>query len=548
MTQKPSGGPNRLLIGGGIAVALLLAVGFAIFWSRGGDGTASATISAPTLDFAARTTPSGADAVPSAPALFRIDAALSEVRFALDEDLRGSRITVVGTTDQVAGDIIVDFANPAASQLGTIRINMRTLRTDQEFRDRAIRGEILQSANDANEFSDFVPTAITGMPASVTVGTPFTFQVTGDFTLKGITRSLTFDVTVTPTSATRIEGTATTTIQRADYELTIPSVPGVANVEEAVELSLLFVATAVDGAVAALPTAEPMAATMEPMAATVEMTMEAMAATEAVDGAAATMEATTEAVAMVPTSCDTTLRDPGCPSNTPTNPELTAAAVTTVPATATTRATTVPAMATTRATNTPRPTAVPPTATPQAPAAALFRIVSEESLVSFALDEDLRGQRITVVGKTDQVAGDIIVDFANPAASEVGTIRINMRTLRTDQEFRDRAIRGQILQTAEDANEFSDFVPTAITGMPASVTVGTPFTFQVTGDFTLKGITRSLTFDVTVTAVSATRIEGVATATIAWADYDITIPEVPSVANIEDEVELTLSFVATAVP
>ncbi len=177
----------------------------------------------------------------------------------------------------------------------------------------------------------------------------------------------------------------------------------------------------------------------------------------------------------------------------------------------------------------------------------VFRIVQDESSVSFTLDEDLRGVRTTVVGLTNQVAGDIQVDVENPANTQVGTIRINLRTLETDNDFRNRAIRSEILNSAQDEYEFTEFVPTAITGLPESVTVGQPFTFQVTGDLKLVDTTRPVTFEVTVTPVSEDRIEGVGTATVLRSDYGLNIPNAPGVANVTDEVELKIEFVAVAV-
>jgi len=222
----------RLLIIAGIIV-VVGAGAAALLWFSGGDGTASVPIVAPTLE------PQPAeDAV-----TFSIVPEESEVRFLLDEDLQGQRITVTGATNQIAGQIRSSFADPSTAEVGTIRINMRTLTTDNEFRNRAIRGQILRTSDAANEFSDFVPTAISGLPASVTIGEPFTFQISGDFTVLGQPRPLTFDVTVTPVSETRLEGQARAVINRSDWGLTIPSVPGVANVEEEVELEIDFVAT-----------------------------------------------------------------------------------------------------------------------------------------------------------------------------------------------------------------------------------------------------------------------------------------------------------------
>lgn len=177
----------------------------------------------------------------------------------------------------------------------------------------------------------------------------------------------------------------------------------------------------------------------------------------------------------------------------------------------------------------------------------LYRIVSEESEVSFTLTEDLRGVFTTVVGVTDQVAGDILVDVNNPAGSRMGELRINARTLTTDNEFRNRAIRSEILQSSSDAYEFISFTPTALEGLPDSVSVGDAITFTVTGDLKIREITQSVSFEVTATLVSDDRLEGTASATVTRTQYDLQIPSVPGVANVSDEVQLQLRFVANRV-
>src|SRR5690606_11052027 len=59
--------------------------------------------------------------------VFTIDQAASQVRFQLDEDLRGVRTTVVGVTDQVAGQLSINLADLSQTQVGVIQINARTL-------------------------------------------------------------------------------------------------------------------------------------------------------------------------------------------------------------------------------------------------------------------------------------------------------------------------------------------------------------------------------------------------------------------------------------
>lgn len=220
----------------GLAVVGIVAAGafLAYISVRGGSGVASQEISAPELTRE------------SEGVIFSIVPEESEVRFELDEVLRGQPRTVVGRTDQVAGQILVNFDNPAATEVSTIRINVRTLRTDEEFRNRAIRGEILLSARDEFEFGEFQPTSIAGLPESVTMGESFTFQITGNLVLRGASNEVTFDVTVTPVDETRLEGTASAVVDRTLYAMEIPDVPGVANVEEEVELYIDFVAEAAE--------------------------------------------------------------------------------------------------------------------------------------------------------------------------------------------------------------------------------------------------------------------------------------------------------------
>lgn len=174
----------------------------------------------------------------------------------------------------------------------------------------------------------------------------------------------------------------------------------------------------------------------------------------------------------------------------------------------------------------------------------VFSIVQAESEVRFTLDELLSGVPTTVVGATDQVAGEIAIDPENPANSKVGVILINARTFVTDNNFRNRAINNEILET--DEFEFVNFTPTAVKGFPENPVIGEALEFQITGDLTIRDITQEVTFDVTVTAISETNLEGSASAMVARADYDLQIPEVPRVADVDEEVLIEIDFVAVA--
>jgi polyisoprenoid-binding protein YceI len=180
-------------------------------------------------------------AAPNAPLIFEISQQGTQARFVIDEVLRGSPKTVVGTTDQVAGQIVVRPAERSV-QVGTVQVNARTLTTDDEQRNRAVRNRILMS--DQYEFISFTPTAMKNLPTSASVGETYSFQMVGDLKIRDVVKEVVFDVSVTPTSETRIEGKAATTVKYADWGIAVPQVPFVAGVSDDVRLELDFVALA----------------------------------------------------------------------------------------------------------------------------------------------------------------------------------------------------------------------------------------------------------------------------------------------------------------
>jgi polyisoprenoid-binding protein YceI len=370
--------------------------------------------------------------------LYRINQESSRVLFILQEDLRGQRIDVIGVTNQVAGDMIVDFASPPDSVVGQIVVNARTLETDNNFRNQAIRSEILRSAQAAYEFITFTPTSLAGLEdAVVMTNTPISAQITGDLKIVDTTRSVTFDAELIVLDDLTLTGTASVVVRWADFGLRIPNVPGVANITDDVTLTIEFTADLID-----------------------------------FEGGSSEIGYNR----------------------------------------------------------------------------GLFRIDPAQSEARFILQEDLRGQRIDVIGITNQVGGDIIVDVVNPAGSQVGQIVVNARTIATDNNFRNQAIRSEILRSAQDAYEFITFTPTALGGLDAAnVALGMPVTFTITGDLRIVETTRSVTFEATATLTDPQTLTGSASVVVRWADFGLRIPNVPGVSNITDDVTLEIDFVATLV-
>ena len=186
--------------------------------------------------------PNGVDTTNGGASVLRIQPGASTASFAVDEILRGSPNTVIGTTDQVSGEIELDADDPSATKLGTITVDARTLATDSGQRDNMIHRFIL--ATSQFESISFTPTGISGLPTALTPGMAYPVRIDGKLTIKDTTRDVSFNATVTPMSANELRGSATTTISQREFGITIPQVPFVASVADEVRLDLNFVAAA----------------------------------------------------------------------------------------------------------------------------------------------------------------------------------------------------------------------------------------------------------------------------------------------------------------
>ena len=173
-----------------------------------------------------------------------------------------------------------------------------------------------------------------------------------------------------------------------------------------------------------------------------------------------------------------------------------------------------------------------------------FVIVAEESEARFIIKEQLLGQPKTVIGTTNALSGELTVDTANPAASVIGTIQIEAGTFVTDNDRRNGAIRRFILQSNQ--YQFIAFTATELVGLPDAIAVGDEVEFEVTGDLTVRDMSNPVLFIVTMQVVSESELRGTAATIVVRDAFEITIPQVPSVANVGEEFIVEFDFVARA--
>lgn len=183
-----------------------------------------------------------------------------------------------------------------------------------------------------------------------------------------------------------------------------------------------------------------------------------------------------------------------------------------------------------------------PETTP-APTQKSVSIVPQESKAEFSLHEELRGKPTLVVGVTGDIAGNISIT-QNPASVTIGEIKINARTLKTDNDQRNGAIARLILKSEDPANEFIVFKTTGVSGLPSEIVTGAEFPFQITGDLTIKGVTKSVVFDAKGMMGADGTFSGSAQKLIAYKDFGITVPDLPFLAHVDDTVTLAVHIVA----
>lgn len=186
--------------------------------------------------------------VPTAPRLqatnpdehvYRIDASRSTVSYSIVETVAGSDRTTTGSTSGIAGDVLLDEANPANSRIGDIVVDVQQLTSDQELRDRRLRGDFLES--DRFPLVTLRTTKVTGLPERMADDTDHHLEVTGDLTVRDQTRPATFDTTVRRTGEA-VHLKASSTLQLSTFGIGPISIPGFVTTSDDVTISIDAVA------------------------------------------------------------------------------------------------------------------------------------------------------------------------------------------------------------------------------------------------------------------------------------------------------------------
>ncbi|HEX9118329.1 MAG TPA: YceI family protein [Anaerolineae bacterium] len=185
------------------------------------------------------------------------------------------------------------------------------------------------------------------------------------------------------------------------------------------------------------------------------------------------------------------------------------------------------------------------TAAPQSGSAATnsyhLVLTQDGTEARFRVKEQLAGRNLPndAVGTTQAVTGAIVIQPNGQIDATKSKIVVDVSSLKTDESRRDNFIKRNTLQT--DQYPTATFVPTAVQGLPSPLPASGDVTFQITGDLTIHGTTKSSTWQVKGT-ITGQDLKGSASAAFKFGDFNMSPPRAAVVLSVEDNIRLELDF------
>jgi polyisoprenoid-binding protein YceI len=179
---------------------------------------------------------------------FQVVPAESQVEYAVQELFFGrpTAQTTIGSTKTVEGQFTAEMrAGKLILQANQFEVDLRTLQSDNQVRDQAIRSNWLES--NKYPFAEFTSTNLQGLPPELKEGVATPFKVDGNMTIRGITKPVTFSASATLTGD-KLTGTGTTLLFMKDYGFSAPDLAGRLTVTDGVTLTVRGTAKLVQGA------------------------------------------------------------------------------------------------------------------------------------------------------------------------------------------------------------------------------------------------------------------------------------------------------------
>jgi polyisoprenoid-binding protein YceI len=166
--------------------------------------------------------------------------------------------------------------------------------------------------------------------------------------------------------------------------------------------------------------------------------------------------------------------------------------------------------------------------------------IGNGSQAGYRVQESLFGQSNTAVGRTSAITGNLTLSGTTVTAE---TVTVDLTKVSSDRSQRDDQFQGRIMNTSQfPTAKFVLTKPISLASLPA---VGVQVSASATGDLTLHGVTKSVTFPVTAQrTTSAIQVQG--SIPITFADWNINNPSGgPASVGTSGSLEFLLDFTHT---
>jgi len=168
-----------------------------------------------------------------------------------------------------------------------------------------------------------------------------------------------------------------------------------------------------------------------------------------------------------------------------------------------------------------------------------YTVVQDQSQASYTVREKVVGLALPrdAHGVTKLVTGSVVLG-SDGSVQDGSKLTVDLSGLTSDSARRDNFIKRNTLQTGSTPDAV--FVPTSIRGLPWPLPSSGTADIAITGEFTVHGTTKTVTWDGTAT-FSDGGVSLDATTDVTFADFALTRPTVGPILAVSDPIHLEVT-------
>jgi polyisoprenoid-binding protein YceI len=177
-----------------------------------------------------------------------------------------------------------------------------------------------------------------------------------------------------------------------------------------------------------------------------------------------------------------------------------------------------------------------------APAGPVNLQIVDGSTATYRVQEQLAGVNFpnTAEGTTPGVTGTIALNSDGSVNSAQSKLTIDLKGLKSDQDMRDGYIQKRTLET--DKFPVAEFVPKTLKDVASPFPTTGQTGFELTGDLTIHGTTKEVTWQGIATFGRDGVIAGRCMTDLTFAQFGLMKPTLARLLSVDDKIHLEIAF------